>query len=414
MTETSAVSLFPVCRRCGSRYRPSQWGREYACAACGARLTETAAAGPGRRVTLPRIRLTPLVLGALVSAGAAGGWYWYARSAAEARAREPAARVELPAGFRAHLDEKIARLRADLPLAPRSPLLLRSLAVAHTQRYVLLRDTDPRESLTDLRDARSLAAELRLVDMEFGSQLLTAFARPETFRWLVSRDEAPDPQRARRLVLGGEGGPRPRLAGPTAAVTGRPLTAMDDSPGQPAVTSAAPAGAMGGRLTTERDSWRPRDLEEFDRKAAEQLSKRPIDLQVLLLLAGWIQEEAQLQGVLQVQPTSQADAMEAARAARQRCIDRGVRMLEGAAAATQVHAFRAVLYGRAAAFHELQSDYEREYATLKRALTEAPYSAVLWRRLLQCCRRTNRDTEAREAKKNAEDWLFPAVEVSPS
>ena len=161
------TTTMQACERCGQLYRRPEWGRAYACPACGEALGRSKATA----ARLPLPKWAAGVVGIVLFAGCVMA-LTVARSGDRpqrmATPRLPMvppqmsmdANVALPPRLEKNLRFKIRLMEADLKLEPTNGALVIRLIEAHSALALLLREKKRDEALTHLTTARRLAKRL--------------------------------------------------------------------------------------------------------------------------------------------------------------------------------------------------------------------------------------------------------------
>lgn len=230
MSERVLHQLTALCSQCGSPYRPTAWGREYLCPACGQPL---AAEPPAPRVTLPSW-LTPVVVSALLVGGVIRLALNNAHRAVSSAPPFPAANApELPPHFRARLLRKVELLRDDLNRDPTHPSLLTELARSYISLAKLSEKSDPAATSNYLRLAKRCISGLLSSSPGDAARLSGAVREFRNLVWA-----APGEIPGRNLI--GPNSPGPLV--PDSRPPNGPFTPL---PGAPGTMPGGPVSAPG-------------------------------------------------------------------------------------------------------------------------------------------------------------------------
>lgn len=475
MSTETIVAELPKCVRCGAKYRPSSFQRASLCPVCGHSLD-----GPGPRV---RQRISPVLafgvvavcLGAGVAALAAKSFTNRRVATSQAaRGERTLSLSELPAGFRALVDDKIRFLRGDLERNPGDPVLLSALGDAYTYRALVARDTpgsgaEMQESLAQVSTCiRRLETSEPLAAQQLQRRL-------DVFDQLVFVDRSPGSAvaqawrlRSGREIFPGESGARASSSDGSGVMVGagRPLgTAAAGStpiaggavPGPGAASGALPGGAnlpapnpAAGTGAARRASidppLTPRPIPGSAAgqvATASEVASRMLPQNAAAPFSGdSVREEPPNVGVPTVElnrlrrlfrenPQDPTLADEVGRAllsrgsqyvatrvqdeaqqAGKRNLQEAARVFRSAAKTARVAVEKAAFFEAAAEVHRQLEEWDAQYRMLLAATRNAPFASVLWRKLEKAALRQGEMEVYQTAHQNAARWTFPAIDVT--
>ncbi|HTE19218.1 MAG TPA: hypothetical protein VK689_12655, partial [Armatimonadota bacterium] len=392
--------------------RAPQWGREYACPACGRPLHASA---PRKRLTIPPwvgygLGIA-LIGGAVVQVASDRITTTQTRSLPSVAAPEP---VRLHPAFEQRVKEKIRFLAEDLRHAPNDGVLLVRLVECYLYLAVLKRDTDPRDSAQWIRHASDLLPRVRKTHEVEATFLEEDLWNLDRLTWTVlpgtratelwgdrgnrgtrggrARRVAPDypdnsSDAASGLPVVGSGGARYLDAPPAAFNASPPNAPPADASSDTAITAplrgrVRPSGARPS-LATLRRQW---SAHPEDPEAARRL--------------GQSLEQFALPGV-----TEEARSRRPAREYLEEAA--GVYLRTGRLARLRKHQGQLSL--DAADIYGALRNLEQQYAAVKQAAGAMPYSAKVWRELQAASLRAGHYEENRRARQQVAEWSFPGL-----
>lgn len=413
MVETvKTVPSTDTCARCGQVYRLPQWGRSYACPACGQGLTPQVASSPPLRIPKWVFGVTGVAVFAaavlmLTSSRKRTGSPTASPSSPSASRLTPGnVQVKLPADLDRRFRKKIAYMAGDLKLDPNNAILITRLVHAHAALALTLRDSNRAAAEQALIEARRLADRRRTAAPQAPDDLNWVRGKLDELAWSAGDGgmmltQMMTPQMGTPSVgTIGQGAPPP--SSPPPGLTGAPPLGMSGpTPMPPMGTVSPPPGVMAPSPLTASKEVLDNQKQVLSKQLAGALAKsrqNPNDVIALESLGKTYEELANLN-----------------RDPRRR----DMHYLKQALLVYQDGVRRARLRMHKAAFlrasgdvYELLHDYDNQFRVAKLASEQAPFSPSVWDELQDAALRVGRYADSRNAARKAREWTLPTVQPS--
>jgi hypothetical protein len=416
----SSTPATATCDRCGQVYRPPQWGRAYACSACGEALgaraqTRTAIRAPRWLVGVGGVAVFAACILALSMARAktpeGGG---VSQQPATTRPLDSNA-VTQPARVATRLREKIRYFEADLQLEPKNEALLMRLVYAYAALALTLRDKNRAEA--DVAMNRARQAERRRIQAYPQALPRVDWINEDLERltWAAEGSGMMLPQMMTGPSTGPGFAPTPMMNAPGAGTApgssgGTPFAMQPKPSNAPSSSSRSNSpGSIGTPPIAFAQGPPPpqtsRDQERFLRDTLTAcLAKRrqdPNDLINLDTLGTAYQRLADLE-----------------QDSRKRRLDTNLKLalevFRDAARRSRLRIHKASFLRAAGDVYGELGDTVNEYRMAKLASEQTPFSPAVWDELQDAALRVGRFADSRTAARKAREWTLPTVQVANS
>lgn len=412
------------CDRCGQVYRRPQWGRDYACPACGETLGDR-----GRKATsagIPRwvagVALVGVFAVCVLALSVARARSSPQRSFAQQPAPStfltpPASPVTLPADLETRLREKIRYMESDLRLEPKNEALLSRLAGAYAALALTLREERRAEAGKALNLARVMARRrkqaYRIAPDDFqwlhddldslewapaGSGMMLpqmmgasggALLSPTPVMGLSGNGPVMRPMATGVPPLGGVG--HPGMAPPSA---GSPGSALGNGPGQVGMAPGPmfPYGSFPPVSADQESSLRAAIAACLDIRR-----QKPNDLNNLDALGEAYQRLAEVEQDPQKRKSKEN-------------LKLALEVFRDAARRSRLRIHKASFLRAAGNMYSDLGDYPNQYRMAKLAAEQTPFSPAVWDELQDAALRVGRFRDSRDAARKAKAWTLPIVQ----
>ncbi len=431
------------------------WGRNYLCAACGARLDSRGAAGARVR-HLPAWAYyaagTLVLAGVVIRLAAERGQSWRAE---RGRLASVPPEMVLPARHAERIARRIELLEADLQHDPRDPLILTWLAENYLQLGALRWEKDRTRSAADFRRARKLARTLARAapNLEHVATILSAQAEEhQALTWVMTntstvatraavlRDDpaaamlgevdpgfaappgffgdSPTPTPPSVIVPGdtypgGPGPAGPGPAGPGPEGTG-PAGHGAGHSGRTVITTAAARDPFGGGFppATPPMPGMPRwaslapanltnpEMEHYRARLRSRQSDYEAAASLVVLLDGRADE------LIHPNRTSTREWSE-----REAALREAVRVCADGARTARTRVRRGMFHFLAARILEKLGRQSEQCAELKATVSEVPFAPVPWRELQVASLKVGDIRGSRTAWRQFQEWALPRTRL---